>query len=84
MVALFCGAYDFGGVMRLENETGPSGANASTVLAECQSELDGIRVQIAELKRIGSAKGMPELLSAASGLSMRIARVKLQNFSVDA
>ena len=70
--------------MRLENETGPSGANASTVLAECQSELDGIRVQIAELKRIGSAKGMPELLSAASGLSMRIARVKLQNFSVDA
>ena len=43
-------------------------------LEEYRNELIRIRIQLAELKRTGSRDGISELSSAASVLSMRIAR----------
>jgi hypothetical protein len=54
------------------------GVAAREILAECQSELMRVRLEMAELKRIGSRQGLSKLISDASRLSMRIKRLKSQ------
>lgn len=45
-------------------------------ILECERELLRVRVELAELKRIGSRQGLPELTCEATRLSMRIGRLK--------
>jgi hypothetical protein len=45
-------------------------------ILECERELLRVRVELTELKRIGSRKGLPELTSEVTRLSMRIGRLK--------
>jgi hypothetical protein len=45
-------------------------------ILECERELLRVRVELAELKRIGSRQGLSELTWEATLLSMRIKRLK--------
>ena len=64
--------------MRKSIEKSQKPEKAASEVLECQRRLLRVRLEIAELKRVGSQQGLSNLASEATRLSMRIRRLKVQ------